>query len=89
MDFWKQIYVVKEVFVYMYFAGFYLPLNPSATIVYARSAFYPSLRFNLFSIGSLHFTLSLHFTPGPQSTVRSPQSASYTDLLHGNGSPYG
>ena len=47
MDFWKQIYVVKEVFVYMYFAGFYLPLNPSATTVYARSAFYPSLRFTL------------------------------------------
>ena len=59
MDFWKQIYVVKEVFVYMYFAGFYLPLNPSATTVYARSAFYPSLC----------FTLSLHFTPGPQSAV--------------------
>ena len=28
-------------------AGFYLPLNPSATTVYARSAFYPSLRFTL------------------------------------------
>ena len=47
MDLWKQIYVVKYVFVYMYFAGFYLPLNPSATTVYARSAFYPSLRFTL------------------------------------------
>ena len=35
------------------------------------SAFYPSL----------HFTLSLHFTPGPQSAVRSPQSAFYTDRL--------
>ena len=33
----------------LYFAGFYLPLNPSATTVYARSAFFPSL----------HFTLSL------------------------------
>ena len=29
------------------FAGFYLPLNPSMTTVYARSAFYPSLRFTL------------------------------------------
>ena len=28
---------------------------------------------------SLHFTLSLHFTPGPQSAVCSPQSAFYTD----------
>ena len=35
------------------------------------SAFYPSLQ----------FTLSLHFTPGPQSAVRSPQSAFYTDRL--------
>ena len=29
------------------FAGFYLPLNPSATTVYARSATCPSLRFTL------------------------------------------
>ena len=29
----------------------------------------------LLSVCSLHFTLSLHFTPGPQSVVRSPQSA--------------
>ena len=29
----------------------------------------------LLSVCSLHFTLSLHFTPGPQSAVRSPQSA--------------
>ena len=35
------------------------------------SAFYPSLR----------FTLSLHFTPGPQSAVCSPQSAFYTDRI--------
>ena len=41
MDLWKQMYVVKQVFVYMYFAGFYLPLNPSTTTVYA------SLRFTL------------------------------------------
>ena len=27
----------------------------------------------------LHFTLSLHFTRGPPSAVRSPQSAFYTD----------
>ena len=30
------------------------------------------------SVCSLHFALSLHFTPGPQSAVRSPQSAFYT-----------
>ena len=35
------------------------------------SAFHPSLR----------FTLILHFTPGPQSAVCSPQSAFYTDRL--------
>ena len=29
----------------------------------------------LLSVCSLHFTLSLHFTPGPQSAVRSLQSA--------------
>ena len=29
----------------------------------------------LLLVCSLHFTLSLHFTPGPQSAVRSPQSA--------------
>ena len=32
----------------------------------------------LLSVCSLHFTLYLHFTPGPQSVVCSPQSASYT-----------
>ena len=33
----------------------------------------------LLSVCSLHFTLSLHFTPGPQSAVHSLQSAFYTD----------
>ena len=33
----------------------------------------------LLLVCSLHFTLSLHFTPGPQSAVCSPQSAFYTD----------
>ena len=32
----------------------------------------------LLSVCSLHCTLSLHFTPGPQSAVCSPQSAFYT-----------
>ena len=35
----------------------------------------------LLSVCSLHFTRSLHFTPGPQSAVRSPQSSSYTDRI--------
>ena len=33
----------------------------------------------LLSVCSLHCTLSLHFTPGLQSAVCSPQSAFYTD----------
>ena len=33
----------------------------------------------LLLVCSLHFTHSLHFTPGPQSAVRSPQSSFYTD----------
>ena len=33
----------------------------------------------LLLVCSLHFTLSLHFIPGPQSAVCSPQSAFYTD----------
>ena len=49
------------------FARFFLPLNPSTTTICARSGFYPSLRFTL--------SLQSAFTPGPQSAVRSPQSA--------------
>ena len=57
----------------------FLPLNPSTTTVYAQSAFYPRLRFSL-SLQSA--VCSLHFTPGPQSAVRSPQSTSYTDRIN-------
>ena len=35
----------------------------------------------LLLVCSLHFTHSLHFTPGPQSLVRSLQSAFYTDRI--------
>ena len=35
----------------------------------------------LLLVCSLHFTHSLHFTPGPQSAVCSPQSAFYTDRI--------
>ena len=59
----------------MYFAGFYLPINPSATTVYARSAFYPSLRFSL-SLQSAFYTQSAFY---PSSAVCSPQSSSYND----------
>ena len=49
------------------------------------SHFAPSLRFTL-SLQSVHFTLGLQFTPGPQSAVCSPQSASYTDRFPLSGS---
>ena len=59
------------------YLGIFLLLNPSTTTVYAWSAFYPSLRFTL-SLQSAFYTQSA-FYPGPQSAVRSPQSAFYTD----------
>ena len=52
-----------------------MPLNPSTTTVYARSAFYPSLRFTL-SLQSAFYTQSSFY---PWSAVRSPQSSFYTD----------
>ena len=55
----------------MYFAGFYLPLNPSATTVYARSAFYPSLRFTLSLQSAVCILHSVCILP----LVRSLQSA--------------
>ena len=55
--------------------GIFWPLNPSTTAVYARSAFYPSLRFTL-SVQSAFYTQSAFY---PWSAVCSPQSAFYTD----------
>ena len=55
--------------------GIFLPLNPSTTTVYARSAFYPSLRFTL----SLQFAFYTQSAFYPWSAVCSPQSAFYTD----------
>ena len=58
----------------MYLQDFFAlikPFHETTTTVYARPAFYPSL----------HFTHSLHFTPGLQSAVRSPQHAFYTDRI--------
>ena len=51
--------------------GIFWPLNPSTTTVYARSAFYPSLRFTL-SLQSAFYTQSAFY---PWSAVCSPQSA--------------
>ena len=48
----------------------FLPLNPSTTTVYARSAFYSSPRFTL-SLQSAFYTQSAFY---PWSTVCSPQS---------------
>ena len=72
----KQIYVVKSVFVDVYSAGFYLPINPSTTTVYGRSAFYPNLHFTL-SLQSAFYTQSAVY---PWSAVCSPQSVVY--VLH-------
>ena len=55
-----------------------MPLNPSTTTVYARSAFYPSLRFTL-SLQSAFYTQSTFY---PWSAVCSPQSSFYTDRKH-------
>ena len=79
VDLWKQM--SSKLSDRLHFLAEYFDLNPypSATTVYARSAFYPNLRFTL-SLQSA-FSLSLHFTPGPQSAVCSPQSAFYTDRL--------
>ena len=77
MDLWKQM---SSKWSFTCICGIFLPLNSSATTVYARSAFYPSQQSSfcilhpacvLLSVCSLHFTLSQHFTPGPQSAVRS------------------
>ena len=43
MDLWKQMSSSKCSFTCI--CGISLPLNPSTTTLYARSAFYPSLRF--------------------------------------------
>ena len=49
--------------VHLHILRDFLPLNPSTTTVYAQSAFIPACI--LLSVCSLHFTHSLHITPGP------------------------
>ena len=74
MDLWKQMSSSKCSFTCI--CGIFLPLNPSTTTVYARSAFYPSLRFTL-SLQSAFYTQSAFY---PWSAVCSPQSAVF--VLH-------
>ena len=69
--------------------GIFLPLNPSATTFYARSAFFPqSAVLILHFAPSLRFTLSLQsafYTPSafyPWSAVRIPQSSFTVTGLH-------
>ena len=69
MDLWKQMSSSKCSFTCI--GGIFLPLNPSMTTVYARSAFYPSLRFTC-SLQSAFYTQSAFY---PWSAVCSPQSA--------------
>ena len=59
MDLWKEM---SSKCSFTGICGIVLPLNPSATTVYARSAFYPNLR----------FTLSLQSAFYPWSAVCSP-----------------
>ena len=89
MDLCKQMSSSKCSFTCI--CGLFLPLNPSTTTVYARSAFYPSLRFTL-SLQSAFYTQS-SFYPwsavwSPQSAVRSPQSSLYTDRMQNTGLGY-
>ena len=58
MDLWKQMSSSKCSFTCI--CGIFLPLNPSTTTVYARSAFYPSLRFTL-SLQSAFYTQSAFY----------------------------
>ena len=78
MDLWKQMSSSKWSFTCT--CGIFLPLNPSMTTVYARSAFYPGLRFTL-SLQSTFHTQSAFY---PWSAVRSPQStvSFYTDRMN-------
>ena len=53
MDLWKQM---SSKCSFTCICGIVLPLNPSTTTVYARSAFYPNLHFTL-SLQSAFYTL--------------------------------
>ena len=68
MDLWKQM---SSKCSFTCICGIVLPLNPSATTVYARSAFYPNLHFTL-SLQSAFYTQSAFY---PWSAVCSLLSA--------------
>ena len=68
MDLWKQM---SSKCSFTCICGIVLPLNPSATTVYARSAFYPNLHFTL-RLQSAFYTQSAFY---PWSAVCSLQSA--------------
>ena len=63
--------MISSQWLFTRIGGIFLPLNPSTTTVYTRSAFYPSLRFTL-SLQSAFYTQSAFY---PWSAVSSPQSA--------------
>ena len=77
VDLWKQM--SSKLSDRLHFLAEYFDLNPypSATTVYARSAFYPNLRFTL-SLQSAFYTQSAFY---PWSAVCGPQSSFYTDRL--------
>ena len=68
MDLWKEM---SSNCSFTCICGIVLPLNPSTTTVYARSAFYPNLRFTL-SLQSAFYTQSAFY---PWSAVCNLQSA--------------
>ena len=59
---------VKQLIIFMYLPDFFA-LNSLATTVYTRSTFYPVCSPHSEFYTHPFFTLSLHFTPGPQSAV--------------------
>ena len=59
--------------------GIVLPLNPSATTVYARSAFYPNLHFTL-SLQSAFYTLSAFYPWSAVCSLRFPLTVKNTSL---------
>ena len=72
MDLWKQMSSSRWSFTCI--CEIFLPLNLSTTTIYARSAFYPSLRFTL-SLQSAVCIYPWSAVCSPQSAVCSPQSA--------------
>ena len=79
MDLWNQISSSKCSFTCI--CGIFFALKPFHDYSFNMLGLHFTPVCVLLLVCSLHFTHSLHFTPGPQSAVRSPQSAFYTDRL--------